>query len=281
MSASIGVEGRVVARRLAIDGAADDQPMQCLERLAVVAQLDGQPVEQLGMRRQGAVAAEVVGRVDDPAAEVIVPDAIDDRPPGEHVLRAGEPVGQGGPAASLVVGIGQVEHGPAGPARSRASPARPASPGCSTSPAPQARRSAEAACDWTAIDHRTPLRPSAVSPTGQGLIRPVAAIDAGEDGLEAVVVGLGDRVELVVVAAGAVDGQADEGRHRARDHVVAVEQPRLELVDGPLAQLDVADEVPGPGGDEPGGDHASRVARARARRRRPAPGRTGRRACRR
>ena len=45
------------------------------------------------------------------------------------------------------------------------------------------------------------------------------------------------------------------------DHVVAVEQPGLELVDGPLAQLDVADEVPRAGGDEPGRDHAPRVAR--------------------
>ena len=38
-------------------------------------------------------------------------------------------------------------------------------------------------------------------------------------------------------------------------------QPGLELVDGPLAQLDVADEVPGAGRDEPGRDHAPRVAR--------------------
>ena len=104
------------------------------------------------------------------------------------------------------------------------------------------------------------------------LVGPVAAIDAREDGLEAVIVGLRDRVELVVVAAGAVDGHADEGRHRAGDHVVAVEQPGLELVDGPFAQLDVADEVPRAGGDEPGCDRALGHRRARARRRRPARG---------
>ena len=35
----------------------------------------------------------------------------------------------------------------------------------------------------------------------------------------------------------------------------------LLLVDGPLAQLDVADEVPRSGGDEAGRDHSSGIAR--------------------
>ena len=59
------------------------------------------------MSRPGAVAAEVVGRVDDAAAKVIVPEAIGDRTPGEHVSGTREPVGQGGAAAPLVVGMGQ------------------------------------------------------------------------------------------------------------------------------------------------------------------------------
>src|SRR5205814_394564 len=82
----------------------------------------------------------------------------------------------------------------------------------------------------------------------------------GEDGLEAVIVALGDRVELVVVAAGAMGRQADEGGHRVGQHVVAVEQPRLLLVHRPLAQLDVADEVPRPRGDEARGHGRPRVA---------------------
>ena len=73
----------------------------------MIAELDGQPVEQLGMRRPGAVAAEVVGRLDESAAEMIVPEAIGDRAPGEHISRAGEPVGQGGAAAPLVLGMGE------------------------------------------------------------------------------------------------------------------------------------------------------------------------------
>ena len=63
------------------------------------------------MRRPGTVAAEVVGSLDDPAAEMVVPHAIGDRSPGEHVLRAREPVGQRGPPAALVVGMGQDETG--------------------------------------------------------------------------------------------------------------------------------------------------------------------------
>ena len=92
-------------------------------------------------------------------------------------------------------------------------------------------------------------------------IRPVAAIDTGEDRLQAIIVRLRYRVELMIVTASAVGGQADEGRDRAGDHVVAVEQPGLELVDGSFTQLDVADEIPGAGGDEPGCDHSGRVAR--------------------
>ena len=86
----------------------------------MIAELDGQPVEQLGMRRPGAVAAEVVGRLDDSAAEMIVPEAIGDRTPGEHVLGAGEPVGQGGATAPLVLGMGQRKRaGQTGKARER------------------------------------------------------------------------------------------------------------------------------------------------------------------
>src|SRR5204863_4138829 len=56
------------------------------------------------------------------------------------------------------------------------------------------------------------LAPVAVDP-GIGVVRPIGSIDAGKDGLERVIFRLGDRVELVIVAAGAVDGGADEGGH--------------------------------------------------------------------
>ena len=61
----------------------------------------------------------------------------------------------------------------------------------------------------------------------------VGALDAGEDGLERVVVLERDGVELVLVAARAVHGHADEARHRVRHHVVAVEVARDLLVQRP------------------------------------------------
>ena len=51
----------------------------------------------------------------------------------------------------------------------------------------------------------------------------IAFPDARKDGLQRVVILLRDRVELVRVAAGAVRGGADEGGHRLRHEVVAVE----------------------------------------------------------
>src|SRR5205823_1975155 len=79
---------------------------------------------------------------------------------------------------------------------------------------------------------------------------PVGAVDGGEHGLERVVILLRDRVELVVVALGAVDGQAHERADRVRHEVVAVEVPGHLPVDLRLGQLGVADEVPRPGGEE-------------------------------
>ena len=95
--------------------------MQRLPRLAVVAELGRQPVEQFGMSRLRAIAAKVVGRVDDSTSKVVVPKTIGDRTPGEHVARAGEPIRQRSPAAPFVVGIRQREFGwKAGHTRERA-----------------------------------------------------------------------------------------------------------------------------------------------------------------
>ena len=54
----------------------------------------GEPVEQLRMRGRRAQLAKVVRRADDAAAEVMLPDAIDDHPRGEHVVGRGDPIGQ-------------------------------------------------------------------------------------------------------------------------------------------------------------------------------------------
>ena len=107
--------------------------------------------------------------------------------------------------------------GPCGRAVSRKLPPQrldllvePASAGLVSALDPAASIAFERSAAARALLLRAPSRRAASS---RALVGPVAAIDAGEDGLQAVIVALRDRVELVVVAPGAVDGQADEGGH--------------------------------------------------------------------
>ena len=69
----------------------------------------GEPFEQLGMRRPLALHAEIVGRADDPFAEMMLPEAVDDHPreqrPGA-VLDVGHPVGQRRRAGRRAAAIG-------------------------------------------------------------------------------------------------------------------------------------------------------------------------------
>src|SRR5262245_7469733 len=81
----------------------DYQLVQLLQRLAIVSQLRGQPVEQFGVRRQRPHPTEVVGRIDNAAAEVILPDAVGDAPPGERIGWIAEPFGEGSPASAIII----------------------------------------------------------------------------------------------------------------------------------------------------------------------------------
>ena len=65
--------------------------MELLEGLAAIAELTGQPVEQQGVGRQLAHAAEVIGRIDDAGAKVPEPGAVDDGAPGKRIGLAGDP----------------------------------------------------------------------------------------------------------------------------------------------------------------------------------------------
>ena len=65
--------------------------MELLDRGAVT-QLDREPIEQIGVRRKAAHFAQIVRRVHDAPTEVIVPESIRDRAPGEDVLLARDPV---------------------------------------------------------------------------------------------------------------------------------------------------------------------------------------------
>ena len=190
-----------------------------------------------------------------------MPDSIDDRPPGKHVGRTGQPPGQGGAAASFAGGGIERElrrHAGAGQASERSRSSDLAR--LLDVAAPQQADRPRGAGDH-AVDVRGPNRQHTTGRPRRARAKgPVAPIETGEDGLQAVIVFLRDRVELVVVAACAVDRQADEGGHGIGKHVVAVDELGLELIDGPLAELGVAHEVPRAGGDEPRGDHAPRIA---------------------
>src|SRR5438552_3058640 len=78
--------------------------MQFLERVGV-AEFARQPIEQLRVRWPAAVAAEIVGRIDEALAEVVLPEAIGDAAPGEDVGVVGDPVGEGGAIGAFLRGL--------------------------------------------------------------------------------------------------------------------------------------------------------------------------------
>ena len=77
-----------------------------------------------------------------------------------------------------------------------------------------------------------------------GLVFAICSVERGKDGLHAVIVGHVDRVELVIVAAGALHGGADEGVHRVLHHVVSVDISGDSAVELGLRHLGVPDEIP-------------------------------------
>lgn len=76
----------------------------------------------------------------------------------------------------------------------------------------------------------------------------VAELGGGEDAVEAIVIRLQDGIELVVVAAGAADGEAHEGGGDAVGHLHEIFLAVLFFVDV------AADDMAGAGAEEAGGD---------------------------
>ena len=85
---------------------------------------------------------------------------------------------------------------------------------------------------------------------GLEIVLLIGPIHCGEHGLEAVVILLGDGIELVVVALGALDRQAVEGLEGVDRHVIAVEVAGDFAVELGLGHFGVTDEIPRSGGDE-------------------------------
>ena len=75
--------------------------MKRLHVPAAVHEAFRQPVEELGVRREFSLAAEVFLGRHDAAAEVQPPDAIDDDPCGERIAAAGQPARETKPVARL------------------------------------------------------------------------------------------------------------------------------------------------------------------------------------
>lgn len=82
-------------------------------------------------------------------------------------------------------------------------------------------------------------------------------VDAVKDGGEAVVVELLDGIEFMVVAAGAVNGEAKEGGRGGVDHVIEI--VGALLTDG--GKVGIADGVVRPRNEEAGSDLNVRIAR--------------------
>src|SRR5258708_4948494 len=61
------------------------------------------------MGRSSPHPTEIVGGIDDPPAEMVMPEAIDDRPPCQDVRAIDDPAGEGPPTASLVIRVSQSE----------------------------------------------------------------------------------------------------------------------------------------------------------------------------
>jgi hypothetical protein len=59
--------------------------------LCRIHELDRQPIEQFRVRRKPTLDAEVVLGLDQPAAEELLPGAVDDDPRGERVVGGDEP----------------------------------------------------------------------------------------------------------------------------------------------------------------------------------------------
>ena len=77
-----------------------------------------------------------------------------------------------------------------------------------------------------------------------------AMLDTGKDGLEPVVVGLWNGIELVVVAAGTADGEAQKRRARRAHHVVEL----VGSLVGGEHRVGGLHLIPGAADDESGGD---------------------------
>ena len=87
-------ETRATCGALSIRGRRHDFFDEAFDVPAVVAEIDGQPIEQFGMARVLALGAEVGGGGDDAGAEEDLPEAIYFDAGGERMLAHRDPLGE-------------------------------------------------------------------------------------------------------------------------------------------------------------------------------------------
>ena len=88
----------------------DDEAMERLDVPARLHELDGEPVEQLRVRRDRALRAEVLARLDDAAPEVLLPETVDEDAAVSGWRRSNNQCqGRVGSAANVVPGQHGVE----------------------------------------------------------------------------------------------------------------------------------------------------------------------------
>ena len=92
-----GEIARAALGRLAIGRRGQDQPVQRLELPAARDEFGRQPVEQLGVAGGLAQPAEVARRADQAAAEMVLPDPVDDDAGRQRIVGPAQPASQGQP----------------------------------------------------------------------------------------------------------------------------------------------------------------------------------------
>ena len=94
---------------LAVRGAGDDEAVEFLHGPTGLDEIDGEPIEQLGVRGRLALVAEVFEQAHKAVPEEGLPLTIDRDAGGERVLRGEEPAGEGQSVGWSVLGKGRKE----------------------------------------------------------------------------------------------------------------------------------------------------------------------------
>src|SRR5262249_47398480 len=100
ISLRIGIIGFASRGAHPVSLRSDDQAMNALHAPAALHELHGEPVEQLRMRRQLAVLAEISNAGNDRAAEMTQPDMVHCNSRGKRIFTAGDPTREGKAAST-------------------------------------------------------------------------------------------------------------------------------------------------------------------------------------